>query len=162
MSDESATQLNPRYPPRHPGNEPPLAAPHLVVLEGPDTGKQIALRSGTTSIGRAEDSDLVLDTPHASRHHARVILRDEQYEIEDLNSRNGVIINGRKLDPQTASTLSHGDAIRIADQVIVFLDASAQEDSRRLSTISVDRNRVRSEVDEMLKRTGRPFDKSHD
>ena len=58
--------------------------------------------------------------------------------VEDLESRNGVIVNGRKLDPHSPTALSDGDAIRIGDQMAVFLDISAQEDSQRLSTIHLD------------------------
>jgi ABC-type multidrug transport system ATPase subunit/ABC-type multidrug transport system permease subunit len=44
-------------------------------------------------IGRAPDSDIVLDYPMISWEHARIVERNGQYILEDLNSRNGTAIN---------------------------------------------------------------------
>lgn len=57
----------------------------------------VTIKEGVNRVGRARDNDIVLMHPLISAHHAIIIRRGEQYEIEDLNSRNGVFVNGRKI-----------------------------------------------------------------
>jgi pSer/pThr/pTyr-binding forkhead associated (FHA) protein len=69
----------------------------LEIIEGPGAGKQLTL-NGPVTIGRAEDSDLVLEDGEASRHHARVTPQpDGSALIEDLGSANGTFINHNEL-----------------------------------------------------------------
>jgi chromosome segregation ATPase len=63
-----------------------------------------------TSIGRTPDNDLQLDTKFVSRHHAVILAGPVHTIIEDLNSTNGVLINGRRI---VRHTLSEGDTIAI-------------------------------------------------
>jgi pSer/pThr/pTyr-binding forkhead associated (FHA) protein len=69
----------------------------LEIIEGPGAGKQLAL-NGPATVGRAEDSDLVLEDGEASRHHARLTPQpDGSALIEDLGSANGTFINQNEL-----------------------------------------------------------------
>jgi pSer/pThr/pTyr-binding forkhead associated (FHA) protein len=69
----------------------------LEIIEGPGAGKQVTL-SGPAVIGRAEDSDLVLEDGEASRHHARITPQpDGSALVEDLESANGTFINHNEL-----------------------------------------------------------------
>jgi ABC-type multidrug transport system ATPase subunit/ABC-type multidrug transport system permease subunit len=52
-----------------------------------------ASEPGVVRIGRSPDSDIVLDYPMISWEHARIVERNGQFVIEDLNSRNGTAIN---------------------------------------------------------------------
>jgi hypothetical protein len=65
-----------------------------------------------TRIGRAAGCELQIDSSSVSRHHALVMVGPRETIIEDLNSTNGVLINGRKVSRQL---LSDGDAITIGD-----------------------------------------------
>jgi FHA domain len=65
-----------------------------------------------TRIGRAAGCELQIDSSSVSRHHALVLVGPRETIIEDLNSTNGVLINGRKV---TRQLLSDGDAITIGD-----------------------------------------------
>jgi adenylate cyclase len=58
----------------------------------------IDLRGEDLLIGRTEGNDLVLNHPSVSRRHARIELRDERWWIIDLNSTNGVKVNGSLID----------------------------------------------------------------
>ena len=50
------------------------------------------------NIGRQSDNDIVINDKSVSRHHAKITHTDAgTYEIEDLNSKNGVYVNGRKI-----------------------------------------------------------------
>jgi predicted component of type VI protein secretion system len=69
----------------------------LEIVEGPGAGKQLTL-NGPAVIGRAEDSDLVLEDGEASRHHVRITPQpDGSATIEDLGSANGTFINHNEL-----------------------------------------------------------------
>jgi DNA repair exonuclease SbcCD ATPase subunit len=63
-----------------------------------------------TSIGRTPDNDLQIDAKYISRHHAVILAGPAHTIIEDLNSTNGVLVNGRRI---TRQTLRDGDQIMI-------------------------------------------------
>ena len=74
----------------------------LVVLSGPKQGSKLELSSANQiSIGRSKDSDLVLRDDDISAHHARLILWDEQWMIQDLDSTNGTYIDGNRVNVPT-------------------------------------------------------------
>ncbi len=89
-------------------------------------------------IGRDPHSDLRLNDPAVSRHHARVqkILND--YYLEDLQSTNGTLLNSR---PVIKHVLKDGDRIHIGGFDIVFadpkVDAVAEEDLDKTVIIQV-------------------------
>lgn len=79
----------------------------------------IDLAEGEFVIGRGATSALCLDDPLVSRSHARLIVTDESVSVEDLGSRNGVKVNGQRI--QSEQTLAAGDQIMIGSQEIVLL-----------------------------------------
>jgi chromosome segregation ATPase len=68
--------------------------------------------SRRTRIGRAAGCELQIDSTSVSRHHALVVVGARDVVIEDLNSTNGVLVNGRKI---TRQLLSDGDAVTIGE-----------------------------------------------
>jgi chromosome segregation ATPase len=74
--------------------------------------------SRRTRIGRATGCELQIDSGSVSRHHALVVVGPRETIIEDLNSTNGVLVNGRKV---TRQTLSDGDAITIGETQFRYL-----------------------------------------
>ena len=66
-------------------------AARLLLRWTDDKGmsQERALESGTLSIGRAAENDLVLHSTRVSRNHARVTVSDSGAIIEDLGSSNG-------------------------------------------------------------------------
>ena len=61
-------------------------------------------------IGRREDCDLMLSFGYISGHHARLVLNDGQWSIQDLGSTNGTRVNGR---PADNTALNSGDQISL-------------------------------------------------
>ena len=55
-------------------------------------------RVRSVTIGRARTNDVVLSAPNVSRRHARVIFNDEGIFLEDLDSTNGVRLNGVRFE----------------------------------------------------------------
>jgi hypothetical protein len=82
----------------------------------------IAVPRGTFLIGRGVECQLSLDDPLVSRRHAAIRVDDDDSAVvEDLGSRNGVYLNGVKLE--RAEPLSDGDLIRIGSQDICYYQA---------------------------------------
>jgi DNA-binding winged helix-turn-helix (wHTH) protein len=79
---------------------------------------EIPLRPGENVLGRARGADLVVDDPGVSRHHARIVVAAGTATLEDLGSKNGTSLNGRKL--AAPAVLADGDTIAIGPVTLVF------------------------------------------
>ena len=87
------------------------AAPSLLVTEGALTGAKISLGEAQITIGRAEDSTLVITDDYASARHARLVPKGGQWFVEDLGSTNGTYLDRTKVTAPTPVPL--GVPIRI-------------------------------------------------
>jgi pSer/pThr/pTyr-binding forkhead associated (FHA) protein len=87
------------------------AARQLVVTAGQLAGTRITLSEAHITIGRAEDSTLVITDDYASARHARLVPRDGQWFVEDLGSTNGTYLDRGKVSGPTPVPL--GVPIRI-------------------------------------------------
>jgi pSer/pThr/pTyr-binding forkhead associated (FHA) protein/tetratricopeptide (TPR) repeat protein len=76
--------------------------PKLVVFRGDAVENEIRLAGTTLRVGRNDRNDVVLDdgANGVSRFHAEIRAEGDAYVIVDLNSRNGVWINGRRIKEQ--------------------------------------------------------------
>lgn len=70
-------------------------------------------------IGRSSQTDIALDSSELSRRHARFFRQNGTFSIEDLDSTNGVFLNGTKIH---AAQLYHGDIIQLGDLVYEFCE----------------------------------------
>jgi pSer/pThr/pTyr-binding forkhead associated (FHA) protein len=86
------------------------------------------LRAGRSLIGRAPDSDIVLDAAGVSRFHAVVVVDGSSCTVEDLNSANGTAINGERAPG--ARALRPGDVVAVGDCVLEFLHVQATVPAR--------------------------------
>lgn len=75
-------------------------------------------------IGRDTDADLVVQSPAVSRRHARLTF-EEGWQIEDLGSRNGVVVNGRRA--RSRVRVARGDVLMLADLVLAIVPAKSSE-----------------------------------
>jgi pSer/pThr/pTyr-binding forkhead associated (FHA) protein len=87
------------------------AAHQLVVTAGQLAGTRITLGEAQITIGRAEDSTLVITDDYASARHARLVPRSGQWVVEDLGSTNGTYLDRAKVTGPTPVPL--GVPIRI-------------------------------------------------
>ncbi|MFK7741406.1 MAG: FHA domain-containing protein [Planctomycetota bacterium] len=83
-------------------------------------GGLIGARDGLT-VGRVAACDVVIDDTKASRRHARLIVESGVVEVEDLNSSNGTLLNGK---PVTKRVLRGGDVIRIGKTELVYREGA--------------------------------------
>lgn len=70
--------------------------------------REFDLREGENLVGRGRDATVRVDAPSISRHHARIIISGDRVCLEDLGSKNGTCVCGKRV---RAQTLSNGDAI---------------------------------------------------
>ncbi len=87
------------------------AAAIVEIVAGPDHGKQFHLMSGSNTVGRARDNQVVLTDGLVSRQHLRVNVTDVA-EVIDLGSANGVQVNDGPVD---RAPLRPGDRVAIGD-----------------------------------------------
>lgn len=88
-------------------------------------------------IGRESVCNLVLEDALVSRKHAVIRVVGEHIEIEDLNSRNGVYVNNKKIEGPTQ--LAHGDRIRIGSQELSLKDYSIKQYAKKDKGLKITR-----------------------
>ena len=71
---------------------------------------------GPVIVGRSPSSDICVNEPFVSASRARFSLQGPALVIEDLNSLNGTLVNGRAL--KEPATLREGDEVQIGDVVM--------------------------------------------
>jgi chromosome segregation ATPase len=82
----------------------------LIRIDGEKPVTHVLSRR--TRIGRAAGCELQIEAGSVSRHHALILVGPREAIIEDLNSTNGVFVNGRKVSRQP---LGDGDAVTIGE-----------------------------------------------
>lgn len=92
------------------GEEIALEGPARVLIRTDGNTDFVHVLGRRTRIGRGGDNELVLDTKHVSRYHAVLLAGPVHTSIEDLNSTNGVFVNGKRVARQV---LKDGDRVTI-------------------------------------------------
>ena len=108
-----------------------MGAPGLYVLVvGPSfTSTQVLPDEGTLLVGRAEDADLRVVDPEASRIHAQLHV-GEVIEIEDLGSANGTRLREQALCPRQRHILRPGETVTIGSTTPVLKHRGSPGTSR--------------------------------
>lgn len=86
--------------------------------------QEIDLPQGDTLLGRSASCHVTIEDPLVSRQHARLRVLGDRASIEDLGSRNGLLVNGRQVEGE--HVLSDGDRIRIGTQEFVLCTVPVQ------------------------------------
>lgn len=105
----------------------------LTVLTGVNAGRLVAVDGTTVTIGRATDSDLVVDEVGVSHHHARIgRTADGGFYLEDLASTNGTFLAAERVG---LALLHDGDLLQLGPHVrlrFAVVDAIDESLYRRL------------------------------
>src|SRR5258708_4497696 len=83
--------------------------PAVLALSGARRGEKHEI-VGELVIGRATECSIAIADPNLSRHHARFVCDAAALVVEDLGSRNGTFVNGKRV---ARTTLSDGDIVTI-------------------------------------------------
>jgi chromosome segregation ATPase len=81
-----------------------------LLVRSKDGHEVVHVLGRKTTIGRTPDNDLQIDASFVSRHHAVLLINGQQTIIEDLNSTNGVHVNGQRVSRET---LNDGDIVSV-------------------------------------------------
>ena len=92
------------------GEEIALEGPARLLIRTDGNTDFVHVLGRRTRIGRGPDNELVLDTKHISRYHAVLLAGPTHTTIEDLQSTNGVFVNGKRVSRQA---LKDGDRVQI-------------------------------------------------
>ena len=92
------------------------AAVAPALVEGALAGTTVTLTEAPVTLGRADDSTLVLTDDYASSRHARLVPGEEAWMLEDLGSTNGTYLGSAKVTRPTPVPL--GQPIRIGKTVM--------------------------------------------
>ncbi len=97
----------------------------MVCLSGPDAGAEYELSKEQMMVGRSPGAYVNVNDGFASRKHAELHYIDNAYRLHDLESKNGVFVNGRRLAPGGTAWLEDGDEVQFASTRFRFHDPSA-------------------------------------
>ncbi len=102
----------------------------LEFLAGPNEGKRVEIGDGPVVIGRGKEADVTIPDQAASTRHAEFRQEDGRWQVRDLDSSNGVRVNGNRV---TSSWLARGDLIVVGNSRFVLhagtgLEAPAPEE----------------------------------
>jgi pSer/pThr/pTyr-binding forkhead associated (FHA) protein len=89
----------------------------LTITNSCFAGLEIALKKRKITLGRRLDCDICLDDSLVSDEHAVIMRTDGGFFIEDLNSRNGLALNGKEVHQRK---LRNGDMIDIGSFKLKF------------------------------------------
>lgn len=97
------------------GSSHPVGDVHCRLVWG---DREVALVEGPNVLGRDPDASVWIDINSVSRRHARITLSDGVATLEDLRSKNGTYLGGRRIDSPVR--LKNGDRIKIGAASLVF------------------------------------------
>ena len=101
---------------------PSVTKKYLTRIDYRRAGEPVGeylFEAGRIMLGRAPDSEIHVESRFVSRHHAQIVSSDEGCFVEDLNSTNGLLLNGK---PAKKQLLEDGDVISIDDNEFTYHD----------------------------------------
>ncbi|MFO7603900.1 MAG: FHA domain-containing protein [Gammaproteobacteria bacterium] len=100
--------------------------PKLVLMHDGAVIREYPLNKERITVGRRPNNDIQLDDQTVSGTHAIFLVLHHVY-VEDQNSTNGVLLNGKRVGKRQ---LEHGDMVRIGRHELKFIDDKAQDFER--------------------------------
>lgn len=151
-SSTAATVANPTV--QSPGSTAPTAAPslapvahaavkapekpaRLIVVSSNFARQEFPIEKAAMVIGRTDDNDVVLNHRSISRHHAKIVRDGEHFHVVDLQSANGVRVNGEEYGK---IELRKGDQIDLGHVRLIFVPPGQDIDIRD-KIVDLDRGR---------------------
>jgi serine/threonine-protein kinase len=106
-----------------------IGLPALEIGCGPDRGKLYRLEKDRFLIGRAPDNDLCISMETVSRRHCQLVRDERGYSIVDLETRDGLYVNGVCVPRQIRVPLQNRDKIHIGDIILIYHSSVSTVDS---------------------------------
>ncbi|MCC7381641.1 MAG: FHA domain-containing protein [Deltaproteobacteria bacterium] len=105
---------------------PSMEPPSLRVMDGVDEGRRLEIQEDQAEItlGRSPECDFVLNDQNISRRHALIKRTWNGFTVQDLGSKNGVIVNGKRAEG--AQAIKDGDELQIGGIKLIFIDPASR------------------------------------
>jgi pSer/pThr/pTyr-binding forkhead associated (FHA) protein len=120
-------------PQRNPSGQGACFTPLRLTLE--PVGLSFEVQRPDVIIGRHTDAEIRLALPEISRRHCRLIFENHQWRVYDLNSLNGVFVNGERMHE---ATLYDGDRLQLGTFSIVVHEGREARSEGREKNIATD------------------------
>jgi len=92
----------------------------VYVIDGPNKGASFKLNDDITTVGRGPDNDIRISDKGVSRHHGKFVKGNDKLSVVDLNSLQGVFVDGKKIEPEHEVELTRDSSICIGKTVLSF------------------------------------------
>ena len=92
--------------------------PSIHVMTGNNKGQYFHIAEKPITIGRGDMCDVQLRDSMISRQHFQIRRSGEVYVVQDLESANGVVVNGIRITGEM--NLEHNDTILIGESKMLF------------------------------------------
>ena len=89
----------------------------LLVISGPLQGREFLVNHDTFTIGSGPYNNLVIDDSTVSKRHCEIVVEESGYQIRDLQSTNGTLVQGVRV---SSAHLAPGSEIQLGKSRIVF------------------------------------------
>lgn len=114
----------------------PKTRPDAVLARLRHKDSEHPLKAGSYVLGRHKSCDIVLDSKHVSRQHARIDVSSSGVLLYDLGSANGVWVNGQRLGEEPV-WLRRGDRVLVGQEELELLTDSYRPLSQKLERLPV-------------------------
>ncbi|MEI6515645.1 MAG: FHA domain-containing protein, partial [bacterium] len=94
----------------------------IVLTQGDHKGREIELPETGLVIGRDNDCGLSLNDSEVSRHHAKLVFEGGGWQLQDLDSANGTVVNN---DAVTTVVLKENDVVSIGGTLFIFKNGTS-------------------------------------
>ncbi len=114
----------------------------LYIVSGPCRGDYFDLADETIYVGRASDNDIKINDNSISRRHLMITKEGDRFFIEDLESKNRTLLDGRLIQPREKFEVQKGAQITIGNTVLYvadeFSDVGENADHAHIHTAEID------------------------
>lgn len=130
----------------------------LLVRQTGDqrSAQRVAVSANAFLIGRHASSHLAIPDPTVSGRHAELLHIDSDLFVRDLNSTNGTLLNGRRI--QNLTGLRHGDVLHFGSVMFTLQKASDESMTQTVTSDASCEALAQLQFDKLLKRPAlRPY-----
>ena len=118
--------------------------PTIQIQKPTGAVETLQLDQPSYALGRSQDNQILLEGAGVSRHHGVLRREGERYSINDLNSHNGIYVNGRRI---VRSLLEDDDQIRVGNYVLIYNKTTERvEQATMVVTLEEDYDAVMSQI----------------
>jgi len=90
----------------------------VFIAKGPEQGRCFVLNGKTAQLGRGPANEVRLNEPSVSRRHVKIYRNNDEYCVEDLQSKNGTWINGNLIESGVTVQVKQGIPIAVGNVLV--------------------------------------------